>query len=732
MLNSQHFKLFVSDALRVLGSLFAIYLTYALFLKTIWGENAGKIGGFLSDITVTVFGQGASFVVLAAFIAFLFYFSKKYQWYQVLKYWAGVIVFVSGINIPVALYYEQTEQAFLFAGLVGNFFVQAEGLNLLVYLGVVGSYLFSLALLIIGMLMMFDLTIADGMILLKKGWMSISPFSMKTEKSDKTPDVKKEKKKTKNNSKKKEKDTFLKEESEKDIEDDDDLEVTTYTREEYMRRGTLTPQKSTYPYPPMEILSEPSQEMQYLTKEEIDRDSRLIEDIYKHHKVDVKVIRASQGPVVTCYEIKPSEGTKIEKIRNLHQELALALKKESVRIVAPLEDKGTIGIEIPNNFRNMVTFKEILGSEDFKKRKGHLRIVLGKAIDGSPISTDLTHMPHLLIAGRTGSGKSVCVNAVICSLLYTCSPEDVKMLMIDPKRVELNMYNDIPHLLGPVVYEPSKAAKALEWVIDIMHERNDLFSSLNLRNIVKYNKALHSGRIKRDKDDNPLKPLPYIVVIIDELAHLMTIGKKDVEFCVQRLSQMGRSVGIHLIVATQRPSVDVITGLIKANIPSRIAFQVFSRIDSRTIIDQMGAETLIGKGDMLMYSPGFNKPVRIQGAFIADEEVEKIVNHLKPYTLARDFSEEQIDFNTLEEEPEPTQDDTVLDDDPLFEEAAKLVLEQENASISMLQRSLNIGFNRAGRLMLMLEKHGVCGPSEGSKPRKILMSKEKFYENFSS
>ncbi len=735
MINSARFKLFLADSLRVIGSLFAIYLTYALFLKTIWGENAGKIGGLLSDVTIRIFGQGASFVVLAAFISFLFYFSKKYHWYQVLKYWLGVLIFVTGINIPIAyIYGADPQQAFLFAGLIGNFFVLEEGLDLQTYLGVVGSYLFSAALLIIGVLMMFDLTTDDGMKVLKKVFTGMSaPSPEKKEKKNKGNIFLPKKKKKKNN-------TFSRNESNAEpvVAEtvpvaEGGVEVTTYRLGEYERKGTLTRQKSMYPYPPLQLLSDPPEEMKSLTNEDIKRTSELIENIFSDHKVDVNVIRVNQGPVVTCYEIKPAEGTKIAKILNLHQELALALKKENVRIVAPLENKGTIGLEIPNGFRNVVTFKEILGSDEFKKKKGNLRIALGKTIDGSPTSTDLTQMPHLLIAGRTGSGKSVCVNSIICSLLYTCPPEEVQMLMIDPKRVELGVYNDIPHLLAPVVFEASKAAKALEWVMNIMIERNELFSALNLRNIVKYNKAVRSGRIKYDKDNNLLQPMPYIVVIIDELADLMMMGKKEVEFYIQRLSQMGRSVGIHLIVATQRPSVDVITGLIKANIPSRIAFQVSSKIDSRTILDQMGAESLIGNGDMLLYSPGLNKPMRIQGTFISDEEVEKTVNHLKPYTSAMTLTEESIDFNTLEDDDTTSgTDQGAMEEDPLFEEAAKLVFDHNVASISMLQRSLNIGFNRAGRLMLMLEKYGVCGPSQGSKPRKILMSKEEFYERFSS
>jgi S-DNA-T family DNA segregation ATPase FtsK/SpoIIIE len=445
-------------------------------------------------------------------------------------------------------------------------------------------------------------------------------------------------------------------------------------------------------------------------KHQLYENASHLEEILSNFNVDARVIEISKGPAITRYEIELKPGTKMSKITNLSDDIALHLATQQVRI-APVPNKAAVGIEVPNESTSIVTLREVLDSSAFLNNKSKLSVGLGKNISGAPIVADLAKMPHMLIAGATGSGKSVCVNTLITSILLNSKPNEVKFLMIDPKVVELNNYNGIPHLILPVVTDPKKASVALNWAVQEMTRRYNEFADSGSRDLTGYNKKF---------GDNPELFMPQIVVIIDELADLMMVAPNQVEDAICRLAQMARAAGIHLIVATQRPSVDVITGVIKANIPSRIAFAVSSAIDSRTIIDMSGAEKLLGKGDMLYYPVGSTKPQRVQGAFISEEEVEKVVNAVKNQFDAFSYDEdllEQVNKGTLES----TSNDDV-DEDEHLNDAIRLVVEMEQASISMLQRKFKIGYNRAARLVDEMEARGIVGPSLGSKPRNVLIS----------
>ena len=448
---------------------------------------------------------------------------------------------------------------------------------------------------------------------------------------------------------------------------------------------------------------------------------RILEDTFKSFNIDVKVERAEIGPSVTKYEVKPAVGVRVNRISNLADDLALALAAKDVRIEAPIPGKSLVGIEVPNSEIATVSFRELWEQSKTDPNK-LLEVPLGKAVDGSARSFDLGRMPHLLVAGSTGSGKSVAVNGIISSILMKARPDQVKFLMVDPKMVELSVYNDIPHLLIPVVTNPRKAAKALQKVVDEMENRYELFSKFGVRNIAGYNSKVEDWNAKSQEKQIPL---PLIVVIVDELADLMMVASKEVEDAIIRLGQKARAAGIHMILATQRPSVDVISGLIKANVPSRVAFAVSSGTDSRTILDENGAEKLLGRGDMLFKPIDENHPVRLQGSFISDDDVERIVTFIKGQASAN--YDESFDPGEVSENDFGSGSSTnsgSLEGDPLFEEAKALVLETQKASASMLQRRLSVGFNRATRLMEELEEAGVIGPAEGTKPRKVLMTQE--------
>ncbi|NMA01998.1 MAG: DNA translocase FtsK [Clostridia bacterium] len=463
--------------------------------------------------------------------------------------------------------------------------------------------------------------------------------------------------------------------------------------------------------PPINILNRVKRNKNTLTQRDINDNIYLLQNTLESFGVSAKVVQVSCGPSITRYELQPAPGVKVSRIVNLADDIALSLASADVRIEAPIPGKAAIGIEVPNSEIATVSLREVLESKEFQESKSNLSVVLGKDIAGKSVVTDLAQMPHLLIAGATGSGKSVCMNTLITSILFKSKPTEVKFLMIDPKMVELSTFNGIPHLISPVITDAKKAASALRWAVHEMENRYELFAASGVKDINRYNQGPNQ--------------LPYIVVLIDELADLMMVAPADVEDAICRLAQMARACGIHLVVATQRPSVDVITGIIKANIPSRIAFAVSSQTDSRTILDMNGAEKLLGKGDMLFYPTGFPKPVRLQGAFVSDKEVEEVVEFLKaqakPKYQEGILDQEVITVDSSKEETE---------DDPLIPEVAKIFIENGQASISLIQRRFRIGYNRAARIIDIMEKKGIVGGYEGSKPRQVLISVEDYQRLF--
>ncbi len=445
--------------------------------------------------------------------------------------------------------------------------------------------------------------------------------------------------------------------------------------------------------------------------------------------VDTKIVDICRGPSVTRYEIQPAPGVKISRITGLADDIAMNLASSAgVRIEAPIPNKNAVGIEVPNKSRATVTLREIITTDEFRNAKSKLNVALGRDITGNAICADLAKMPHLLIAGTTGSGKSVCLNAMIVSLLYNASPDEVKLLMIDPKQVEFTVYNGIPHLIVPVVSEPRKAAGALSWAVTEMLNRYKMFSEKNVRDFTGYNNL---GR-----SDPDFTPMYHIVIFIDELSDLMMVAPGEVEDSICRLAQMARAAGIHLVIATQRPSVNVITGIIKANIPSRIALSVSSQVDSRTIIDNAGAEKLLGYGDMLFNPVSLNKPIRVQGCFLSDEEVENVVQFIKKQEESAYDDEimEEIERNAAVEPKKARGNKSANldsdDTDELFRDAVALVVNNQMASTTLFQRKLNLGFSRAGRIMDQLEERGIVGPKNGSKPREVLISKQEYMEKY--
>ncbi|WHY99217.1 DNA translocase FtsK [Peribacillus simplex] len=476
-----------------------------------------------------------------------------------------------------------------------------------------------------------------------------------------------------------------------------------------------------YLLPPLSLLLQPKKTDQSGEYQLIHENAAKLERTFHSFGVKARVTQVHLGPAVTKYEVHPDVGVKVSKIVSLSDDLALALAAKDIRIEAPIPGKSAIGIEVPNSEVAMVSLREVLEAKEVDKPDAKLQIGLGRNISGEAVKAELNKMPHLLVAGATGSGKSVCINGIITSILMRAKPHEVKMMMIDPKMVELNVYNGIPHLLAPVVTNPKKAAQALQKVVSEMERRYELFSHSGTRNIEGYNDYINRYNIEEDAKQ-PL--LPYIVVIVDELADLMMVASNDVEDAITRLAQMARAAGIHLIIATQRPSVDVITGVIKANIPSRIAFSVSSMTDSRTILDMGGAEKLLGRGDMLFLPAGASKPVRVQGAFLSDNEVEEVVTYVISQQKAQ-YNEEMIPDEIAE-----TSNGEV--EDNLYGDAVSLIVEMQTASVSMLQRRFRIGYTRAARLIDEMEARGIVGPYEGSKPRNVLVTKDEQDEAHSS
>ena len=475
-----------------------------------------------------------------------------------------------------------------------------------------------------------------------------------------------------------------------------------------------------YRLPSLDLLDPGSPPEDAPDEEGLRMQSRVLEKKLQDFGVEGTVERVRPGPVITLFEFKPAPGIKINRIVSLEDDLALAMQAQSVRVIAPIPGKAAVGIEIPNHHRQTVYLRDVLSSAAYQESRSRLTLALGKDSAGNPYVADLARMPHLLIAGATGSGKSVAVHAMLASLLFRCTPRDVRLLIVDPKMLELSVYNDIPHLLLPVVTDAKKAAVALRWAVQEMERRYRLMAEEEVRNIITYNRRIEKrvralrGRPPAEEENTEL--LPYIVVVIDELADLMMVASKEVEDSIARLAQMARAAGIHLIVATQRPSVDVLTGMIKANFPARIAFKVASRVDSRTILDASGAETLLGGGDMLFLPPGTSRLERLHGSYVSEGEIARLVAFLREQGMP-EYREEIL------REPEPAELDEDPEFDELYDRAVALVAETRQASISMIQRRLKIGYNRAARMIERMEKEGVVGPARGAKPREVLIRK---------
>jgi len=488
--------------------------------------------------------------------------------------------------------------------------------------------------------------------------------------------------------------------------------------------------------PPLSLLDPPRPSGEGYSPSALEAMSRLVEMKLLDFNIEVQVVEVHPGPVITRFELDLGAGVKVSQVSNLAKDIARALSAISVRIVEVIPGKSVIGLEIPNEHRDIISLSEILNSEEYDSSHSPLTLALGKDISGQPVVADLARMPHLLVAGTTGSGKSVAINAMILSLLYKTLPKDVRLIMIDPKMLELSIYEGIPHLLTPVVTDMKEAANALRWCVAEMERRYKLMAALGVRNIANYNRKVKDAEEADEPIPDPLfnpeemlegtehpvlQPLPYIVIIVDELADMMMVVGKKVEELIARLAQKARASGIHLILATQRPSVDVITGLIKANIPTRIAFQVSAKVDSRTILDQMGAEALLGHGDMLYMMPGTSVPVRVHGAFVSDQEVHKVVGHLKGRSEP-DYMTEILESSS-ESVPGLAGDDGGGDDtesDPLYDQAVSIVTETRRASISGVQRRLKIGYNRAARMIEHMEQTGVVGPAQSNGSREVL------------
>ncbi len=505
-----------------------------------------------------------------------------------------------------------------------------------------------------------------------------------------------------------------------------DVETEAAAVERSIQEQQEIPQK-VYSIPPLNLLKKGK-------KTGGDSDAQLratamkLEQTLQNFGVKVHVTNASCGPSVTRYELQPEQGVKVSKIVGLADDIKLNLAVTDLRIEAPIPGKAAVGIEVPNSETSAVMLRDLLESQEFQHSKSNITVAIGKDIAGKTVVADIAKMPHLLVAGSTGSGKSVCINTMIMSMIYKSNPEDVKLIMVDPKVVELSVYNGIPHLMIPVVTDPKKAAGALNWAVAEMMKRYDLFAKYNVRDLKGFNE-----KVEHLEEEDAPKKMPQIVIIVDELADLMMVAPKDVEGAICRLAQLARAAGLHLILATQRPSVNVITGLIKANMPSRIAFAVSSGVDSRTIIDMTGAEKLLGKGDMLFYPTGVPKPMRVQGSFVSDKEVQKVVEYLIENNGNADYSNELEEHMNADIGGEGTLISDVEGDggnsrDQYFAEAGKLIIDKDKASIGMLQRMFKIGFNRAARIMDQLADAGVVGPEEGTKPRKVLMTAEEFEE----
>ncbi|MFP4380310.1 MAG: DNA translocase FtsK [Candidatus Sumerlaeia bacterium] len=790
----------------------AVLLLFALISEDAGKSWIGAVGHGLAGISHFLVGRYVAYVLPALFIlAGIHAFQGRIPFHPLRKIVAGMLILLSLCGmfaLPAILSagMEGRGTAYDMGGAIGGFLISREGLGISKYLGPAGAWIVLGAAFLLGIMLstefLFTAFISRMVEFIKRQYqvwkqhkpvailkfnrerragssvfpkfgnreapalegpsLDIRPNSIRFDKKEQDIEPEPDKERAKEEAEEK-----PEEKSEPDIF----LNIGPSKKKKEappepmgMVQTELDFSAHDFEKPSLDLFSHPPESDHHMDREEVIQISGELEKSLGDFGISAKVVGVTQGPVVTQYELEPAAGVKVKSIENLEKEIAMALRAKSVRIQAPIPGKAAVGIEVPNRKVTSVFFRELIETPEFLSHKSALAFVIGKNISGEPVICDLATMPHLLIAGTTGSGKSVCVNGIISSFLFRMPPDKVKFIMIDPKRVELNVYSDIPHLLAPVVNEPRQAASALMWAVQQMEERLKVFSKMRVRNIDGYNEII-TGKRKTPKgiDISEHKALPHIVIVIDELADLMMIARKEVEDFIVRLAQMSRAAGIHMVIATQRPSVNVLTGLIKANFPSRIAFRVSAKVDSRTILDMNGAETLLGRGDML-FSPGGIKPMRLQGAFLSDADVEKLTDHLraqKPEEI------EQTDFSMVIPEsngdqaaddgivlgghsedaksgdsagdegarvsvdpvkpvgqvefPELVLNDEVDEDEELYEKALRMILESGKPSVSMIQRRLKIGFARAGRLMDLMEERGIVGPYQGSKPRDLIV-----------
>lgn len=715
-------------------SIFCMFMSLLGFIFLIL-PNTGSLGDFITYTNFKIFGFMSYFVFAFIFTSFLFAFRDKFK--ENLRVFNIIFILIIltmailslkylGKNLNISIKNTQTSLK-KSGGFVGTYI----GFYLESFIGSAGIIIFYILMWIALVKNMLGLSYKDFLSKIKEKsqiignilWKSYMKISNKIktyfkEKKLKKIKSKKESRKKSNpkvenlNSTKK---IVEKEDVEEDINDDFDqrfenAKINSYKSKQvdlsdfdqtFKEEYTLN-----YKFPKLDLLDDRDHEGE-VDQVDIKDKAKRIEECLDSFGIKSKVVQINIGPTVTCFELKPQRGVKVSKILNLSDDLSLALATSDIRIEAPIPGKSHVGIEVPNSVKEVVGLKEMIASEEFIKNTKELPFVLGKSISGSPKVSAIEKMPHLLVSGATGSGKSVCINTIIMSILYKHSPDEVKLLLIDPKIVELSIYNGIPHLIMPVITDPKKASSSLFWAIREMERRYKLFEENHVRDISSYRDLTEI--------DEKIEKLPYVVIIIDELSDLMMTAAGEVEDYITRLAQKSRACGIHLIIATQRPTVDVITGTIKANIPSRIAFAVTSQIDSRTILDMSGAETLLGKGDMLFSPSDAMKPMRIQGAFVSDSEVLRVVNYIKQ-TREEEYDKEAME--TVEEKTKVVEND---DEDELINEAIEIIVNENTASVSLLQRKLKVGYARAGRIIDQLEARGVVGGYEGSKPRKVLV-----------
>lgn len=701
-----------------------VYITLAVLTYLSLGGGAGKFGEWWEASFRSLFGIGINIVPALLFTVGVVMLSSKTIAFNFTRVFGLILLVASMLGIVHLSAPEETmlDAAYEYGGFVG--FVASVLFRL--FLGTFATHIVLFATFLISLMLTFGVSLRESVthiVALVTGHMpelpKDAPHAATAAADADDDDEEEEKAKPKN----------FREAVEKlksKVEHPTKLKINRPA--EIALTKEFKPQKSRVSdeewVPPSLDLLDPSMEAASMDEEELHKKAEMIRQKLASFGMDVVMHGVNIGPAVMQYTLKPSEGVKLSKIVNLKNDLALALSAKSIRIQAPIPGTNLVGIEIPNDKRITVRLKGLLMSDTFSKMKGTTRLVLGQDVAGRPLIADLAEMPHLLVAGQTGSGKSVCINAFLLSLIYQNSPNDLRLILVDPKRVELVSYNGIPHLLTPVINDPDKTVSALKWAVAEMTRRYVEFAKVKVRNIAEYNAT------------GPEEKMPYIVIVIDELADLMMVSGKEVEACICRLAQLARATGIHLIVATQRPSVDVITGLIKANIPTRIAFRVAQGVDSKTILDSVGAEDLLGKGDSLFIPPGQSEPVRVQGAFISTEEVHKVTNAIKLELgeEAPEYNDEILDQTKTADveipgfKPDAAAGATDDSDDATVLKAARVVLETKRASTSLLQRRLSLGYARAARIIDLMEERGFVGPADGAKPRPIYITAEKLAE----